>query len=84
MGMGKGEAFLRYDQTGGPLVFARDLAKRQANQDQVPPAEEVDDGDDDKNKVVERDTSTLDRLKELIVIISVESDLDVQQFPTSA
>ena len=66
MGMGKGEAFLRYDQTGGPLVFARELAKEQANQDQVPPAEEVDDGDDDKNKVVERDTSTLDRLKELL------------------
>ena len=67
MGMGKGEAFLRYDQTAGPLVFARDLAKRQANQDQVPPAEKQDDGgDDDKNKVVERDTSTLDRLKELL------------------
>ena len=66
MGMGKGEAFLRYDQTGGPLVFARELAKEQANQDQVPPAEEVDDGDDDKNKVVEKDTSTLDRLKELL------------------
>ena len=61
MGMGTTQAILRTDPT-------RDLfnTEEEINQDQVPPANEVDDGDDDKNKVVERDTSTLDRLKELL------------------
>ena len=62
MGMGTTQAILRTDPT-------RDLfnTEEEINQDQVPPAEnQVDDGDDDKNKVVEKDTSTLDRLKELL------------------
>ena len=61
MGMGTTQAILRTDPT-------RDLfnTEEEINQDQVPPANEVDDGDDDKNKVVEKDTSTLDRLKELL------------------
>jgi len=62
MGMGTTQAILRTDPT-------RDLfnTEEEINQDQVPPAEDRgDDGDDDKNKVVEKDTSTLDRLKELL------------------
>tara|TARA_R100000900_G_scaffold143958_1_gene127484 strand:+ start:378 stop:2711 length:2334 start_codon:yes stop_codon:yes gene_type:complete len=62
MGTGTTQAILRTDPT-------RDLFNltEKETQDQVPPAEDqVDDGDDDKNKVVEKDTSTLDRLKELL------------------
>tara|TARA_B100000212_G_scaffold148341_1_gene111497 strand:+ start:1357 stop:3678 length:2322 start_codon:yes stop_codon:yes gene_type:complete len=63
MGMGTTQAILRTDPTRD--LF--NLTEEEINQDQVPPAEnQVDDGDDDKNKVVERDTSTLDRLKELL------------------
>ena len=63
MGTGTTQAILRTDPTRD--LF--NLTEEEINQDQVPPAEnQVDDGDDDKNKVVERDTSTLDRLKELL------------------
>ena len=63
MGMGTTQAILRTDPTRD--LF--NLTEEEINQDQVPPAEnQVDDGDDDKNKVVEKDTSTLDRLKELL------------------
>ena len=63
MGTGTTQAILRTDPTRD--LF--NLTEGEINQDQVPPAEnQVDDGDDDKNKVVERDTSTLDRLKELL------------------
>ena len=45
--------------------FIENINLLNKDQDQVPPAEEQDDGGDD-DKVVERDTSTLDRLKELL------------------
>jgi len=46
-------------------MFLQNINLLNKDQDQVPPAEEQDDGGDD-DKVVERDTSTLDRLKELL------------------